>query len=62
MEGGFSRALLLGKADGSELVVKLPFKIAGPAKYTTAAEVAVMQYGNNSANAESTVHSKLIHY
>lgn len=46
MEGGFSRALLLRKADGSELVAKLPFKIAGPAKYTTAAEVAVLQYGN----------------
>ncbi|KAF2206478.1 hypothetical protein CERZMDRAFT_103380 [Cercospora zeae-maydis SCOH1-5] len=44
MEGGFSKALLLKKRDGSELIAKLPFKIAGPAHYTTASEVAVLQY------------------
>ncbi|KAM3415171.1 hypothetical protein BST61_g10293 [Cercospora zeina] len=44
MEGGFSKALLIKKVDGSELVAKLPFKIAGPAHYTTASEVAVLKY------------------
>ncbi|CAK3795388.1 Hypothetical predicted protein [Lecanosticta acicola] len=44
IEGGFSKALLLKKLDGTEVVAKLPFKIAGPAHYTTASEVAVLQY------------------
>jgi hypothetical protein len=44
MEGGFSKALLLCKEDGSEIVAKIPFPIAGPPKYTTASEVAVLQY------------------
>ncbi|KAF2875182.1 kinase-like domain-containing protein [Massariosphaeria phaeospora] len=44
MEGGFSKALLLRKEDGSEIIAKIPFPIAGPPKYTTAAEVAVLQY------------------
>ncbi|KAI4644810.1 uncharacterized protein J4E78_009629 [Alternaria triticimaculans] len=46
MEGGFSRALLLRKEDGSEIVAKIPFPIAGPPKYTTASEVAVLKYLN----------------
>lgn len=45
MEGGFSKALLMRKLDGTEVVAKLPFKIAGPAHYTTASEVAVLKYG-----------------
>jgi hypothetical protein len=44
MEGGFSKALLLRKEDGSEIIAKIPFSIAGPPKYTTASEVAVLQY------------------
>jgi hypothetical protein len=44
MEGGFSKALLLRKQDGSEIIAKIPFPIAGPPKYTTASEVAVLQY------------------
>jgi hypothetical protein len=44
MEGGFSKALLLHKEDGSEIVAKIPFPIAGPPKYTTASEVATLQY------------------
>ncbi|KAF9690849.1 hypothetical protein EKO04_011150 [Ascochyta lentis] len=44
LEGGFSKALLLCKEDRSELIAKLPFTIAGPPKYTTASEVAVLQY------------------
>ncbi|KAH6859108.1 hypothetical protein BKA58DRAFT_414728 [Alternaria rosae] len=44
MEGGFSKGLLLRKEDGSEIVAKIPFPIAGPPKYTTASEVAVLKY------------------
>ncbi|KAH9871625.1 hypothetical protein J1614_005880 [Plenodomus biglobosus] len=44
MEGGFSKALLMSKEDGSEVVAKLPFSIAGPSKYLTAPEAAILQY------------------
>lgn len=44
MEGGFSKALLMSKEEGAQAVVKLPFSIAGPQKYLTASEAAVLQY------------------
>ncbi|KAH9881159.1 hypothetical protein J1614_001654 [Plenodomus biglobosus] len=44
MEGGFSKALIMRKEDGSEVVAKIPFPIAGPPKYTTASEVAVLKF------------------
>ncbi|KAF1845533.1 uncharacterized protein K460DRAFT_386030 [Cucurbitaria berberidis CBS 394.84] len=44
MEGGFSKALIMRKEDGSEVVAKIPFSIAGPPKYTTASEVAVLKF------------------
>ena len=44
LEGGFSKALLMRKEDGQEVIAKLPFPIAGPTKYTTASEVAVLHY------------------
>lgn len=44
MEGGFSKALLMRREDGSEMIAKIPFPIAGPSKYTTASEVAVLEY------------------
>ncbi|CAN9147239.1 unnamed protein product [Alternaria alternata] len=44
MEGGFSKALLLRKEDGTEVVAKIPCAIAGPLKYTTASEVAILRY------------------
>ncbi|EFR04208.1 protein kinase subdomain-containing protein [Nannizzia gypsea CBS 118893] len=40
MEGGFCKALLMRKADGTEVVAKLPSKLAGPPSYSTASEVA----------------------
>ncbi|KAF1828538.1 hypothetical protein BDW02DRAFT_574796 [Decorospora gaudefroyi] len=43
-EGGFSKALIMRKEDGSEVVAKIPFSIAGPPKYTTASEVAVLKF------------------
>lgn len=44
LEGGFSKALLMRKEDGSESIAKIPFPIARPAKNTTASEVAVLRY------------------
>lgn len=44
LEGGFSKALLMRKEDGREIIVKIPFPIAGPPKCTTASEVAVLYY------------------
>jgi hypothetical protein len=52
MEGGFSKALLLRKEDGNEIVAKIPFRIAGPPKYTTASEVAVLEYRENVLSTE----------
>jgi hypothetical protein len=49
MEGGFSKALLMCKEDGTEVVAKLPFSIAGPPRYLTASEAAVLQYCTSSA-------------
>ena len=60
MEGGFSKALLLRKEDGSEIVAKIPFSIAGPPKYTTASEVAVLQYRKHSVTDELTLCSRLM--
>ncbi|CAN9388831.1 unnamed protein product [Alternaria alternata] len=37
----FNKALILRKENGSEIVAKIPFAIAGPPKYTTASEVAL---------------------
>ncbi|GME52246.1 hypothetical protein PMIN01_08113, partial [Neofusicoccum parvum] len=44
MEGGFSTSLLMSKEDGTEVIAKLPFSIAGPPKYLTASEAAVLKY------------------
>ena len=53
-EGGYSKALILEKEDGTELVAKIPFPIAGPPKYTTASEVAILEYGIYQASPFST--------
>ncbi|KAL9100876.1 MAG: hypothetical protein Q9163_003803 [Psora crenata] len=45
MEGGFSKALLMTTEDGMEVVAKIPCPNAGRAKYSTASEAAVLQYG-----------------
>ncbi len=45
MEGGFSKAFLMTTDDGAEVVAKIPCPIAGRAMYSTASEVAVLQYG-----------------
>ena len=45
IEGGFSKALLITTEDGMEVVAKIPCPNAGRAKYSTASEAAVLQYG-----------------
>ena len=45
MEGGLSKALLMKKENGREVIAKIPCRIAGPARLTTASEVGVLQYG-----------------
>ncbi|RHZ45930.1 uncharacterized protein CDV56_101161 [Aspergillus thermomutatus] len=44
LEGGFSKALLMTKEDGSELIAKVPCRIAGPAFLTTGSEVGTLEY------------------
>lgn len=46
MEGGFCKALLMRKADGTEVVAKLPSRVVGPARNSTASEVATLKYGD----------------
>ncbi|GJP87141.1 phosphotransferase enzyme family protein [Aspergillus niger] len=50
MEGGFSKALLMNKENGTEVVAKLPCRIAGPAELTTASEVGVLKYLHRNTN------------
>ncbi|TKA58969.1 hypothetical protein B0A49_11243 [Cryomyces minteri] len=44
MEGGFNKALLMTREDGTEVIAKIPCPNAGPAMYTTASEVAVLKF------------------
>ena len=45
MERGFSKAIVMTTEDGMEAVAKIPCPNAGRAKYSTASEAAVLQYG-----------------
>ncbi|KAH8726803.1 kinase-like domain-containing protein [Phaeosphaeriaceae sp. PMI808] len=44
LEGGFSKALLMKRMDGIELIAKIPCHKAGLPYYSTASEVAVLDY------------------
>jgi hypothetical protein len=44
-EGGFCKALLMTKQNGTEIIAKIPCRNSGPATYTTESEVAVLKYG-----------------
>ncbi|KAL8838293.1 MAG: hypothetical protein Q9170_002190 [Blastenia crenularia] len=43
-EGGFNKVFLLTMNDGYEVIARIPTPIAGPAHYTTASEVATMDF------------------
>lgn len=44
-EGGFNRVFILHMDNGTRVVARLPFRIAGPRSLTTHSEVATMAYG-----------------
>ncbi|RMD44663.1 hypothetical protein DV735_g483, partial [Chaetothyriales sp. CBS 134920] len=44
IEGGFNRAFILRLDNGTSLVARVPFSIAGPARLITNSEVATMEY------------------
>lgn len=46
-EGGFNKIYFLGADDGSEVFARISTPIAGPAHYTTASEVATMNFLRN---------------
>ncbi|PYI02815.1 kinase-like protein [Aspergillus sclerotiicarbonarius CBS 121057] len=43
-EGGFNKVFLLRADSGREVIARIPTPIAGPAQYTTASEVATMDF------------------
>ena len=43
-EGGFNRVFILHMDDGTRMVARLPFSVAGPRGLTTHSEVATMSY------------------
>ncbi|PWY83649.1 hypothetical protein BO94DRAFT_547313 [Aspergillus sclerotioniger CBS 115572] len=47
-EGNFNKAFLVTLQDGREVIVKIPNPNAGPSHYTTASEVATMQYAREN--------------
>ncbi|CDM36459.1 hypothetical protein DTO013E5_6890 [Penicillium roqueforti] len=49
-EGNFSKVFLLTMEDGKEVIAKLPNPNAGPQYFTTASEVATMDYVRNVLN------------
>jgi hypothetical protein len=46
MEGGFNKALLITAENGKEVIAKIPCPKVVPSKYSTASEVATLEYGN----------------
>lgn len=46
-EGGFNKVFLLTMDDGLEVIARIPTPIAGPAHYTTASEVATLDFLRN---------------
>ncbi|KZF23975.1 hypothetical protein L228DRAFT_86005 [Xylona heveae TC161] len=49
-EGGFSKALLMKKKNGKEVLAKLPLPLAGPPSLATASEVGVLEYVRKHTN------------
>ncbi|PGH15601.1 hypothetical protein AJ80_05465 [Polytolypa hystricis UAMH7299] len=44
MEGGFNKALLMTVENGKEVVAKIPYPNVVPSEYSTASEVAILEY------------------
>ncbi|KAE8383408.1 hypothetical protein BDV26DRAFT_277328 [Aspergillus bertholletiae] len=73
LEGGFNRVFIFTLKNARQIVARLPFTLAGPAKLTTASEVAAIKYcstsipiptildwSNDVTNANNTVDSEYI--
>ncbi|KAL3471908.1 hypothetical protein BJX99DRAFT_250105 [Aspergillus californicus] len=60
-EGGFSKAFLMKKENGVEVIAKIPCRIAGPALLTTGAEVGALNYDFSwSSDSSNPVGSEYI--
>ncbi|KAB8235854.1 kinase-like domain-containing protein [Aspergillus alliaceus] len=75
LEGGFNRVFVFTLNNAKRVVARLPFALAGPAKLTTASEVATIKYlqsrtsipipaildwSNDATNANNTIGSEYI--
>ncbi|KAL4804115.1 kinase-like domain-containing protein [Aspergillus unguis] len=75
LEGGFNRVFIFTLDTGDKIVAKLPFRHAGPAKWTTLSEVAtvrylqartqvpipkILDYNHNASDERNTVGSEYI--
>lgn len=56
-EGNFSKVFLATMKDGQQLVVKIPNPNAGPAHFTTASEVATMQFVRSLKHPDDSFQS-----
>lgn len=56
-EGGFNRVFIFTMDDDSRIVARLPFTVAGPARLTTASEVATIRYCKWVHVIRNLVHS-----
>jgi hypothetical protein len=57
IEGGFSKAFLMTMENGAEAIAKIPCPNAGRAMYSTASEVAVLEYGLMSSAVTCDIQS-----
>lgn len=58
IKGGFRKALLMIKENGKEVIAKIPCRIAGPTRLTTASEVGVIEYGMSPFSAGFASYSR----
>jgi hypothetical protein len=49
-EGNSNKVFVATMQDGKQLIIKIPNPNSGPAHYTTASEVATMQFVRNTSN------------
>lgn len=64
MEGNFNRAFILHLDNGSSVVARIPFSVAGPPRLVTNSEVATIAYSKDAPLSVAfvfVVHSILIH-
>ncbi|KAE8357051.1 hypothetical protein BDV28DRAFT_154324 [Aspergillus coremiiformis] len=62
IEGGFNRVLVFRLNNAKRIVARLPFRLAGPARLTTASEVATIRYywSDNAMDSCNAIGSEYI--